>query len=154
MATLYLDGVEWKLVQAALRALPQDTKREFTREVSSITRPIVAAMRSSVLGSNGGSGGTGLRAAVAGSLKTSRTDGGIRIYASPSALGWRAPALMDRGHWRHPVYGGPGWASQSTTAKGWFTDTAKSSHPAARRGVQNAVNQAIGKAARKIDAAG
>ena len=41
----------------------------------------------------------------------------------------KLPRYMDRGQWRHPVYGGSAWVTQTTSPPGWFLQTGRKMRP-------------------------
>lgn len=93
-------------------------------------------------------GSRGLRESIAASLKKSiRYSGktvGVEVKSSETSLPpgmRRLPVLTNRGTWRHPVYGGPGWASQRAQPAHWFTRTAKNADSKAERDLGNIVRQ-------------
>lgn len=107
-------------------------------------------------------GGTGLRAAVAGTLRVSRRAGGqlagFRIDAEGSRMPGdqrKLPAYMDVGRWAHPVMGNThAWVTQTVTPTGWFTKTARESLPLVREQAIEAIDEALDKVAAHVDAAG
>lgn len=47
------------------------------------------------------------------------------------------PRLMNRGRWRHPVFGNRDvWVEQRPGNRGWFTDTLNAKRPAIRKAIE------------------
>lgn len=81
----------------------------------------------------------GLRAAIADSIvvrtRSTGARAGVRVKTNSPALGSKArlPRLMNRGHWRHPVFGNRrNWADQTSRA-GWWDTTADAHASRVRR---------------------
>ena len=82
----------------------------------------------------------GLREAIAGAVVTrtraSAGRAGVRVMVNRSALPegkGRLPVLMNRGAWRHPVFGNrDAWVGQ-TSERGWWNRTAMAHEDSARR---------------------
>lgn len=74
---------------------------------------------------------TGLREAISAAVvvrnRTSASRAGVRVMVNRSALPagkGRLPVLMNKGRWRHPVFGNrENWADQ-TSERGWWLRTA------------------------------
>ncbi len=98
---------------------------------------------------------SGLRRSVAASVRIIQRDSfsgtaitvkseGSRMPADQTKL----PAYMDKGTWRHPVFGHTNsWADQYATPVGWFTKTADESKPRLVRVVTDIVNDFARRAA-------
>lgn len=120
--------------RAMRRASPELRKEMFKALRTRVTKPILDAMRSSA---RGGMGHLGSAAAMSTRqvVKDSGRSGqaGVRLAYQPAVmtarvgagagdLGWH----MDKGSWRHPVYGNrENWAAQGSTIPGWFSATAQ-----------------------------
>ena len=72
---------------------------------------------------------------------------GVNIRASGGRMGEksarRLPRYVDRGSWRHPVYGGPAWVTQQSWAQGWFTDTGRKELPEVRKDMEATLNDFV-----------
>ncbi len=96
--------------------------------------------------------GSGLRATVARTVKpTVRTGGAkasVTIRSSRSMMPadqQKLPAYMNRGQWRHPVFGNrKNWAAQAVTP-GWFDKPARRGAPKVRQEAVNVVIRTINK---------
>ena len=68
---------------------------------------------------------------------------GVNIRASGAKMGGRSmrrlPRYVDRGSWRHPIFGrrarSEDWVTQSSWSPGWFLQTGMRHHPAVVREV-------------------
>lgn len=106
-------------------------------------------------------GRAGLRATVARSIRAAQRDRGkdvgVTIRVATNQLPpdqRRLPKSMDRGQWRHPVYGNQkAWVTQTVTPKGWFTEKARDSHPRVRGEFNATVHHHAQRLARQIEAA-
>lgn len=95
--------------------------------------------------------GSGLRASVARTVKPFVRSGGanasvtIRSQRSMMPPGQqKLPAYMNRGKWRHPVFGGGTWVTQAVTP-GWFDRPARRGAPKVRQEAINVVLRTINK---------
>ena len=102
---------------------------------------------------------SGLRASVARGVRIetrTKGDAGVRIRAASSAMPpdqRKLPRLMNKGKWRHPVYGGSGWAEQTVSPEGWFDKTAEAAGPTVAAAVTKAVETSAKDLAAKLSAA-
>jgi len=96
------------------------------------------------------SGRAGLRASIARSVRIVIKDSGyadqmgVRVKCDTSMLPAdqrKLPRYIDRGQWRHPVYGHNAWVTQTTTPN-WFTDTTNAAKPLIVRKVRTALSEA------------
>lgn len=96
-------------------------------------------------------GRSGLRASVARSLRIVVKDSGFsqQVGVRITSDGSKMPAderYLPRGldsdkGWRHPVFGGTGWAQQYGNPSGWFRSTAKAHHPMAQRRIEQVLRK-------------
>ena len=102
---------------------------------------------------------SGLRASVARGVRIetrTKGDAGVRIRAASSAMPpdqRKLPRLMNKGKWRHPVYGGSGWAEQTVSPEGWFDKTAEAAGPTVAAAVVKAIETSAKDLAAKLSAA-
>jgi len=102
---------------------------------------------------------SGLRASVARGVRIetrTKGDAGVRIRSASSAMPpdqRKLPRHMNKGTWRHPVYGGPGWAEQTVSPEGWFDKTAEKSGPTITAAVVKAIETSAKDLAAKLSAA-
>jgi hypothetical protein len=82
--------------------------------------------------------GSGLRETVARATRTTASAGSrsasVRIRAAQAQMPpsqRKLPRLLNRGHWRHPVFGGR-WTAQKASPAGWFDRPAKKHRPKVR----------------------
>lgn len=73
---------------------------------------------------------------------------GVNIRASGARMGEksarRLPRYVDRGSWRHPVYGNrSAWVVQQSWAPGWFTDTGRKELPEVRKDMEATLNDFV-----------
>lgn len=132
----------WGSAQRALKALSRGklSQRRIDREV----------------------GRAGLRASIARALRAYQRDRGasvgVRIAVNTANLPEdqrRLPRHMDRGQWRHPVFGNRNaWVSQTVTPEGWFTTVAQQHRMDAYEAINRTVHHHAQRLARRIDAAG
>lgn len=93
--------------------------------------------------------GRGLRASIARAVQTQVRSGkrtaGVRIRVNKSRLpaSQRSlPGHMNRGKWRHPVFGNTSrWVGQTTTPPGWFDRPMRKHGPKVRNGAVKAVKE-------------
>lgn len=95
--------------------------------------------------------GSGLRDTVARatSAKTSVTarSASLRVRAAQAKMPHdqrRLPRYLNRGQWRHPVFGGDQWVTQKTSPA-WFDDAAKAKGPAVRDDAIKTVGEYLDK---------
>lgn len=124
----------------ALAAADPKLRRAMFKEMRAVATRIKDEQQDAVVALPAhGRKSTGLRQAAAHSVKiTVRGSGkrtGVEIRSSrtvmPAGKG-KLPRYMDRGSWRHPVYGGKTWVTQ-TTPPGWFLGTGAKMRPEAVR---------------------
>lgn len=105
---------------------------------------------------------SGLRQAVAASLRIVVKDSGyaqqigVRVTSESGRMPAdqrKLPRAMDRGQWRHPVFGGPGWAGQTVTPSKWFTAVATRKADDARRRADAVVRSFADQLAARAQAA-
>lgn len=97
-------------------------------------------------------GGYGLRKTIAQSIRTKISlngrSQGVRIRVDPARLGVagrKLPRNIDKGRWRHPVFGNrENWVEQ-TNKPGWFTATAAKHQATARNDIMHAIQRAVKK---------
>jgi hypothetical protein len=150
-----------RLLQAS-RTWDAVSKREMRAGLRAAAGTASDAAKSSVLGPppSGGTSGrsTGLRSGLAKGVKVSIRGGresssgavsgeGVRVTASGGGLpGNKQPMVKAymKGSFRHPVFGGPGWASQR--GKNWFYRPLR----AGQSQYQQEIVQAIDRAAEAV----
>jgi hypothetical protein len=96
---------------------------------------------------------SGLRAAAANtvqaSVRTSGRSAGVYIKSRASLMPdaqRKLPMYMNRGQWRHPVFAGNTWVTQTVTP-GWFDRPARKHGPRVREEAFRAVIQTINQIA-------
>jgi len=106
-----------------------------------LTAKAIAAARTS----------SGLRASAARTVgttvSTSARSAGVRVRSRSSLMPpdqRKLPMHMNRGTWRHPVFGGDTWVTQTVTP-GWFDKPARRHAPRVREGAFRAVINTINK---------
>lgn len=118
-------GRELRRITKGLREVGdgREIKKRFTKELRAAAKPLVPAVRASILAiPTSGSMGTGLRRRIARAVRlTVRTTGrsagvsiavdGRKMLPGEGAL----PAYMEgtKKPWRHPVFGGDTWVTQT-----------------------------------------
>lgn len=133
-------------------------RADLVDELEDAVDPAVHEVRSALLGMHTGGlahGGEPLRAAVAAGIHDqvvlTGSAAGVRVIASKEGMprGFRLAAkrLNARG-WRHPVFGGRVTVRQ-VGAPGFFDDTLSRYAPAARRGVERAIENSVNRMARR-----
>lgn len=96
--------------------------------------------------------GFGLRKTISQSIQTkislSGYKQGVRIRVDPAKLGGAArnlPKNVDKGQWRHPVFGDRNvWVTQ-TNRPGWFTQVAERYQTQARHDIVKAMEKSLRK---------
>ena len=103
-------------------------RRELLSAVRKAARPAKDAAKVGATCLPGGHFQTGLRADIAAAITVrTRTTGhsaGVQIVVPRGKLGSKdpMPELMNKGSWRHPVFGNKAaWAEQTSTADWWST---------------------------------
>lgn len=107
-------------------------------------------------------GRAGLRDTIARAIRQYQRDRGndvgfmIRVNtANLPADQRRLPRYMNRGSWRHPVFGNrEAWVQQTVTPAGWFNTVAQRSRPEAITAVNHTLDQHAARLARRLEAAG
>ena len=127
-------------LNAALKAADPKMRRAMLKEMRAVANRIKDEQQDAVvaLPAHGGKS-TGLRQAAALSLAvTVRGTGkrtGVEIRSRKAVMPdgkQKLPRYMDKGSWRHPVYGSKTWVTQ-TTPPGWFLGTGAKMRPEAVR---------------------
>ena len=127
-----------QLARRLRKAGEKDLLKELTRGIRETAKPIVAAQKHQVRDLPAhGARHTRLRGRVAGATRLQvRTGGraaGVRIRVAKKAGLGLLPRHLNRGEWRHPVFGNREvWVTQ-TVPPGWFDRPAKAGAPAVRR---------------------
>ena len=106
-------------------------------------------------------GRAGLRDTIARNTRIVKKDSGlagqvgVRIAVQGMPADQRKlPRHMDKGAWRHPVYGNRNaWVTQTVSPSGWWSNPVKKSGPATRVAVEKAINDAMRKLAASITTA-
>ena len=131
-----------QLAKQCRKAGRKDLKLEMTRAIRKETTPVVltarAAIRSTDMGvGSASSGHTGIRDRIARATRmkiTTGTRAGVRIEVNESAMPpaeARMGKHVNKGAWRHRVYGHNVWVTQQSDA-GWFSNTINASVPLLR----------------------
>lgn len=130
------DSGDFRRINRHLRAAAPELRKRFRKEIREIVKPVVAAQRAKVNAlPTHGKKHTGLRRKVAATVRIeARYSGdrmGVRVRTEGSRMPGdlrRIPKRMNRGGWRHPVFGTSRWVRQDVPA-GWFDDPAKDAAP-------------------------
>lgn len=123
----------------------KDLRLELTRAIRTAAKPVAEAAKRDVLAlPTHGATHTGLRKRVARTVKLRvRTGGsaaGVRVVAGPRGTDvGQLARYMNKGRWRHPVYGNrENWVNQ-TVPPGWFDRPTEHAGPPARREIAEAM---------------
>lgn len=152
-------GPEWQTTAAALREVDSSLPRWIRDKISGERDVLVRKAKAAVMAVDvvgGPTRSTGMRARVAAGIHTRSGVGDhpyFRIYTSmPTPSEAPIPRGLDsRQGWRHPLFGDKRhWYTSRPTHEGWFTDTIA----AGRDDIERALEDALERAARHIDAAG
>lgn len=135
-------------LSSALKAADPKMRRAMLKEMRAVATRIKDEQQDAVVALPSRQDmSTGLRQAAAQSLAiTVRGTGkrtGVEIRSRKSVMPagkGRLPRLMDKGSWRHPVYGGKTWVTQ-TTPPGWFLGTGARMRPEAVRELSAVVDK-------------
>ena len=100
----------------------------------------------------------GLRESVARGVRLSNVkkgrNSGIVIRSSGTYLPpdqKKLPRAMNRGKWRHPVFGDRSvWVEQTATPVGWFDNTGKKAQPGLVREITKAVDESVRELPSKV----
>lgn len=94
---------------------------------------------------------SGLRTTVANAVgaqyRSGRTSGWLRVRAAQAAMPTdqrKLPRYLNRGSWRHPVFGGDTWVEQ-VAPPAWFDDATKVHGPVIRGRALNAIDTYVEK---------
>lgn len=129
----------------------KELRKELMKTTKAALQPAVSELRGAILAmpsSGDPRKGPPLRQTIAARVRvevrlSGKTPGArIKVRKTQSLRGFaNAPMRTNRrAGWRHPVFGGAGWASQ-TGKPGWFDDTLKPNHEKYRRAVLAAVEE-------------
>ena len=107
-------------------------------------------------------GRSGLRAAIAQATRAVQQDRGnsvgVRVYVNSTYLPpdqRKLPRHMNRGQWRHPVFGNKNvWVTQTVSPEGWFSNVAHRHRADAYARFNATVEHHARRLAARIDAAG
>jgi len=112
-----------------LKELDKNVAKEFRKALKKGTAGAVAGAKQAALNlpsQNKSKGASGLRRGIARSITSQISTSSsprIGIRVSKTSLGPKGnlPKLMNKGSWRHPVWGKDVWVTQTSRA-GWFDD--------------------------------
>lgn len=128
-------------------------RRELLKEIRSAAKPLAEAAKSAVKAlPTKPPEDTGLRRRIAAGVKVrTRTAGkqvGVRITAGKlDANDANLPRRLNKGSWRHPVFGSDTWVTQ-TIQPGWFDKTLRRGGPRVRLQVKAAMKRTANRIAR------
>lgn len=174
---------DWAHTVRKLKSADKVVRKHVNKEIRALTKPIVAEMKSEIMGwesaavGGGGragrarthaergknfkkaektaqnrlnKGGFGLRSTIANSIQTKITlsgpRSGVRIRVDTAKLGGAArklPVNIDKGSWRHPVFGNRNTWVKQTGAQGWFTNTGVKHYSKIKQDIAQAMFKAI-----------
>lgn len=150
---IQVEGAEQykQLAKRLRRAGERDLLKQLNRSIRTTTKPLLAAQKRSVKAlPSRGPKHTRLRARTAGATRLQVRSGGTRVGVA-LRVGRRAdlgllPRYMNRGKWRHRVYGMNVWVTQRMP-KDWFDRPAKKGARVVRRGLVRALDDVADKIA-------
>lgn len=119
-----------------------DLRKELLREIRTATKPVVVAQKTRVKGLTGAPKEWRSDAARATRAKTRLTGAGagVRISVGGQPVGRRAK-FMNRGRWRHPLFGNRDRWYDQTVPPGWFDDPARAAGPNVQKAILRAVER-------------
>lgn len=130
-----------ELAKRCRQAGRRDLKLEMTRAVRAEAAPVLAKLKTAIrsvdmgIGSkSSGSGHTGIRERIARAVRLKLTTGrraGLRFETIPVPGEENMPRHVDKGRWRHRVYGHNVWVNQQAEP-GWWTGTVRAAVPGLR----------------------
>lgn len=155
-----------KNLAKVLRKVSPQLGRDMRRAIRTSAKPVISDMRSKIGGNSMSGGGDGIRpydgptgaggitAKMTRAVRLRVSSGRVRIYVHEGVMGSasRVPAYIDAGKsWRHPVMGNRrAWVTQSGSATGWFTATARQHFPQIKREVQDTLDETARRVAAMI----
>jgi hypothetical protein len=134
---------------AKLKALGEgELRKRMLAELRKAGRELRDAEREAALGLPAGKYETGLRQAIAAAMvvrtRTAGSSAGVRVMVDRNKLPAdkrRLPILMNRGTWRHPVYGDREvWVSQRSQP-GWWDEPGQRLNPVLRQRMINVLDR-------------
>lgn len=143
--------IDQRELQAAAKACKsmadgKELRKELMRNLKRATAPLVVDLKASISTASTGSSSPSITSAIAQSIKPAvRLSGentGVSVRAGTiNVRGFKQAARrFNRGSWRHPVYGGPGFAEQ-VGRPNWFDGITKARKDDAKRAVLAAMEQ-------------
>lgn len=138
----------------------KELRKELMKAAKGALQPAVSELKGAILAmpsSGDPRKGPPLRQTIAARVRvevrlSGKTPGArIKVRKTQSLRGFaNAPMRTNRrAGWRHPVFGGDGWAQQ-TGKPGWFDDTLKPNHDKYRRAVLDAVEEMARRVASRM----
>lgn len=121
-------------------------RRELVSELRKQAKPLVAAQKQSVRSLAGAPSAWKSRAAsmTRAKVSTSAKRAGVRVSVGGGQDGRRA-RHMNRGFWRHPLFGNTEWWYEQTVEPGWFDRPANDAGPKLRAALVNVITNYIAK---------
>jgi hypothetical protein len=145
-----------------LRATGKGATREMTKALRDAVKPVERDVKAAARGLPAkGPDSTGLRAQIAKATGTQvRTTGrsaGVKVRVAKKRMGGERiitkggrtrlvgdqknlPQRMNRGQWRHPVYGTDRWVTQRFAKPHWFDNVNRAAAPMVRRRVKKVLD--------------
>ncbi len=143
--------LDQRQLQAAAKACKdqadgKELRKALLRNLKAATAPLVVDLKAAIGTASTGASSPSITQAIAQSIKpTVRLSGqntGVGVRAGTTTVrGFKQAARrFNRPNFRHPVYGGPGYANQ-IGKPGWFDDTTKERQDEAKRAVLAAMDE-------------
>lgn len=138
-----------ELAKRCRQAGRQDIKRGMVQAIRAEAAPLMSALRDAIRSTDMGvgaksSGHTGVRERMAGAIKLKVTTGartaGVRLETRGLGTEETLPGHVDKGRWRHRVYGHDVWVEQHSE-RGWWTATIRVRTPATRARIVSLLDQ-------------
>lgn len=153
-----------KNLAKVLRAVSPQLGREMRRAVRDAARPVMTDMKATIGGNamsvagggvhayDGPTGPGGITAKMQKQIRIRISGGKVRIYVPAAGSVGKIAASIDAGKaWRHPVMGNRyAWVSQTGSASGWFSDTARQHFPQVSRDVKDVLDEFAAKVAAMV----
>lgn len=141
----------FELGKALKGAANKELRKQLRKDIREAGKPVVVKMRKNARGISGAPKEWKKKAAQRTSLKmnTTKRKAGIRIITTKPPKETPIGRYMNRGKWRHPVFGNRNnWVEQRVNPN-WFDAPAKQSHRVMVTKVANALQKVVEQIARE-----
>jgi len=154
MIAVYAPSRQFVALGKALKdAGNKDLKKDLNKRIKKAAQPVVKSQRGRVKQLSSAPSewrkSASRRTRVKADLKTKKR-AGVRIITAPVKGEGAYARYMNRGKWRHPVFGDrENWVTQHVQPRGWFDDPARFARQSVTKEVIKAMSDTVAEIARR-----